>query len=128
MTPTNISLRSILALPSHLQLDNSRDLPLLLLQRSIIIIFCEQYSLSGFLICSFVKLHYFLFSSLIIINSYKCSSHNYFYVLWNLEVQSRIHKGSPIIPILSRINPITRIKSVAYSSQGSHTGQLVFCN
>ena len=29
--------------------------------------------------------------------------------LWNPEVQCRIHKDSPIIPILSRINPISRI-------------------
>ena len=29
--------------------------------------------------------------------------------LWNPEVQCHIHKGSPIIPILSRINPIPRI-------------------
>ena len=28
------------------------------------------------------------------------------------EVQCRIHKGSPIIPILSRINPITRINPI----------------
>jgi hypothetical protein len=27
----------------------------------------------------------------------------------DLEVQSRIHKGSPIIPILNQINPIPRI-------------------
>ena len=29
--------------------------------------------------------------------------------LWNLEVQCRFHKGSPIIPILNWINPIPRI-------------------
>ena len=29
--------------------------------------------------------------------------------LWNPEVQCRIHKGSPIIPTLSRINPIPYI-------------------
>ena len=84
----------------------------------------------------------------------------YIYGLWNPEVQCRIHKGSTITPILSRINSITRndtylfkvhsnivlpstpcppqmslsckfkieIKSVAYSSQRSDTGQLDFCN
>ena len=31
-----------------------------------------------------------------------------FHGLWNPEVQCHIHKGSPIIPILSRINPIPR--------------------
>ena len=31
--------------------------------------------------------------------------------LWNPEVQCCIHKGSPIIPILSRINPIHRINT-----------------
>ena len=35
---------------------------------------------------------------------------NYLQGLWNPEVQSRIHKGSPIIDILSRINPIIRIQ------------------
>ena len=34
--------------------------------------------------------------------------------LWAPEVQCRIHKGSPIIPILSRINPITRIDSYLF--------------
>ena len=34
---------------------------------------------------------------------------NYLHSLWNPEVQCRIHKGSPIIPILTRINPITHI-------------------
>ena len=29
--------------------------------------------------------------------------------LWNLEVQFRIHKGSPINPILRQIYPIPRI-------------------
>ena len=29
--------------------------------------------------------------------------------LWNPEVQCRFHKGSPIIPILSRINSVPRI-------------------
>ena len=34
---------------------------------------------------------------------------NQIHGLWNPEVQCHIHKGSPIIPILSRINPIPRI-------------------
>ena len=34
--------------------------------------------------------------------------------LWNPEVQCRIHKGSPIIPILSRINPISRIDTYLF--------------
>ena len=29
-------------------------------------------------------------------------------ILWNPEVKCRIHKGSPIIPILNRINPVPR--------------------
>jgi len=29
--------------------------------------------------------------------------------LWNPEVQCTIYKGSPVIPILARINPIPRI-------------------
>jgi hypothetical protein len=31
------------------------------------------------------------------------------YGLWNPEVQCHINKGSPIFPILSRINPIAQI-------------------
>jgi hypothetical protein len=34
--------------------------------------------------------------------------------LWNPEVQCRIHEDSPIIPILSRINPITRIDTYLF--------------
>ena len=34
--------------------------------------------------------------------------------LWNPEVQCRNHNGSPIIPILSRINTITRIVTFFY--------------
>ena len=35
--------------------------------------------------------------------------YNELHGLWNREVQCRIHKASPIIPIQSRINPIPRI-------------------
>ena len=34
--------------------------------------------------------------------------------LWNPEVQYRIHKGCPIIPIQSRINPISRIDTYLF--------------
>ena len=34
---------------------------------------------------------------------------NYFHGFWNSEVQCRIHKRSPIIAILTRINPIPPI-------------------
>ena len=44
---------------------------------------------------------------------------NNLHVLWNPEVQFLIHKGSPIIPILSRINPIPRndiyLRSILWS-------------
>ena len=36
------------------------------------------------------------------------------YGLRNMDVQFRIHKGSPIIAILSRINPITRIDTYVF--------------
>ena len=44
-------------------------------------------------------------------------SHNwthYLHDLRNPEVQCRVHKGSPIISILSRINPITRIDTYLF--------------
>ena len=41
-------------------------------------------------------------------------SYNKLYGLWNLEVQLCILKGSPIIPILSRINPIPQIDTYLF--------------
>jgi hypothetical protein len=40
--------------------------------------------------------------------------YNYLHGLWKPEVQCRIHKGSPIIAILSRINPILRIDTYIF--------------
>jgi hypothetical protein len=45
---------------------------------------------------------------------------NYLHGLWNPEVQCRIHKGSPIIPILSRINPFARISLRSILILSSH--------
>ena len=42
---------------------------------------------------------------------------NLLHGLWNQEVQCRINKGSPIIPILSRNNPIPSIDSLPISSK-----------
>ena len=42
--------------------------------------------------------------------------YNYLLGLWNPEVQSRIHKGCPIIHILSRINPIPRVDTYIWPS------------
>ena len=39
---------------------------------------------------------------------------NYLNGLWNAEVQCRIHKGSPLILILSLIDPITRIDTYLF--------------
>ena len=39
---------------------------------------------------------------------------SYLHALWNPEVQFRIHKGSQIISILSRINPIPRIDTYIF--------------
>ena len=36
------------------------------------------------------------------------------YGIWVPEVQCRIHKGSPIIPILGRINAIPRIDTYLF--------------
>ena len=43
--------------------------------------------------------------------------------LWNPEVQCRIHKGSPIIPIQSWINPIPRIDTHFFNI---HSNILIF--
>ena len=40
---------------------------------------------------------------------FKIATSNWLYGLWNPEVQCRFHEGSLIIPILSQINPISRI-------------------
>ena len=36
-----------------------------------------------------------------------------------------IHKGSPIIPILSRINPITRIDTYLLKAHSHYTTQII---
>ena len=41
-------------------------------------------------------------------------NNNKLHGLWNPEVQCRIHKGSSIIPILNRINSITRIDTFLF--------------
>ena len=41
---------------------------------------------------------------------------NYLQCLWNPEVQCRIHKRSPIIHILSRINRISRMIPISLGS------------
>ena len=50
--------------------------------------------------------------------------YNYLHGLWNPEVQCRIHKGSPIIPILSRINPIPRIDTYLFKVHSNIVLQL----
>ena len=47
-------------------------------------------------------------------NNKNNKNNNKIYGLRNPEVQCRIHKGSPIIPILSRINQITRIDTYLF--------------
>ena len=46
--------------------------------------------------------------------SYSTAHINKLHGLMNPEVQCHIHKGSPIIPILSQINPITRIDTYLF--------------
>ena len=52
--------------------------------------------------------HYFLISQIMQHNSALMMSTHSLHSLWNTELQIYIHKGSLIIPILSRINPIPR--------------------
>ena len=47
-------------------------------------------------VCSITKLPYLVLTNLL-------------HGSWNPEAEYSIHKGPPIIPILSRINPILRI-------------------
>ena len=49
---------------------------------------------------------------------------NYLHGLWNPEVQCRIHKDSPTIPILSRINPNTRIDTYRFKVRSNIVSHL----
>ena len=88
--------RSLLFHTSFLTLQNkklsySRSL---LLSFSLYLVFIYNHNT---LICGF--------KYILIITYIKLQLHG----LWNPEAQCRIHKDSPIIPILNRINPISRI-------------------